>query len=91
MGIGVGAESGYQAVTAPLFPGDMITLTSDGVVEAHITSDHLFSFERLEQAIATGPTTSAQALLDYLKTEVSTLIREAELQDDLTIVVLQVG
>jgi len=51
----------------------------------------LFSFERLEQAIATGPTTSAQAMLDYLNEEVSTFIGEAELQDDLTIVVLQIG
>jgi len=34
LGIGVGAESGYQAVTAPLFSGDMVILTSDGVVEA---------------------------------------------------------
>jgi|GEM_PF-2250523 len=91
LGIGVGAESGYQAVTAPLFSGDMVILTSDGVVEAHVTGDQLFSFERLEQAIATGPTTSAQAMLDYLNEEVSTFIGEAELQDDLTIVVLQIG
>lgn len=43
------------------------------------------------KAIATGPTTGAQAMLDYLNEEVSTFIGDAELQDDLTIVVLQLS
>ena len=91
LGIGLGAESGYQALTIILYPGDLVILTSDGVVEANITTDQLFSFERLEQTIAAGPTTNAQAMLEYVKSQVSTFTGGADLQDDLTIVVFQVG
>ena len=90
LGLGYGAESGYQPYTATLSPGDLVVMTSDGVVEAHVTTDALFSFDRLEQAVAEGPTASAQAMLEYLQGEVAAFIGQAEPHDDITIVVLQV-
>jgi serine phosphatase RsbU (regulator of sigma subunit) len=90
LGIGIGAEVGYQALTVTLSPGDLVILTSDGVVEANSTFDQLFSFERLEQAIATGPISSAQAMLKHLQTQVSDFIGGANPHDDITIVVLRV-
>lgn len=90
LGIGLGAEVGYQALTVTLSPGDLVILTSDGVVEANVTSDQLFSFERLEQAIATGPASSADAMLEHLQTQVSDFIDGADPHDDMTIVVLRV-
>jgi serine phosphatase RsbU (regulator of sigma subunit) len=44
----------------------------------------------LEQAIASSPTTNAQAMLKHLQDKVHSFIGEAEPPDDLTIVVLQV-
>jgi serine phosphatase RsbU (regulator of sigma subunit) len=90
LGLGYGAESGYQPHTATLAPGDLVVMTSDGVVEAHVTTDALFSFERLEQAVAEGPTGSAEAMLEYLQGQVAAFIGPAEPHDDITIVVLQV-
>jgi sigma-B regulation protein RsbU (phosphoserine phosphatase) len=90
LGMGFGGETGYQPVTAALSPGDLVIMTSDGVVEAHVTSDALYSFERLEKAVADGPTSSAQAMLEYLKAEVDKFVGQASLHDDVTIVVLQV-
>jgi serine phosphatase RsbU (regulator of sigma subunit) len=80
----------YRTLKAELAPGDLVILTSDGVVEAHVTANQLFGFERLSQAIAAGPGSSAQAMVEHLKAEVKAFTGNAEPHDDLTIVVLQI-
>ena len=50
----------------------------------------MFNLERFEQAIATGPTPSAQALSDFLINEVRTFVGDIELSDDMTLVVIKV-
>jgi serine phosphatase RsbU (regulator of sigma subunit) len=90
LGMGVGAENGYQPLSVELTPGDLVILTSDGLVEAHVTPDQLFSFDRLEQSVATGPTVSAKAMLEHLRNEVSIFIGNTPPHDDVTIVVMQV-
>ncbi len=90
LGVGLGAKFGYQEMTLSLLKGDIIILTSDGVVEAKNGNGEMFSFERLEQAVAAGPQTSAEAMLDYLKESVEAFVGETEPHDDITIVVIQV-
>jgi sigma-B regulation protein RsbU (phosphoserine phosphatase) len=68
----------------------LVILTSDGVVEATNGAGELFGFERLEQAVAAGPTTSAEAMLTHLQAEVATFVGDTEPYDDLTIVVVQI-
>ena len=90
LGQGLGAQAGYQEIRHLLLKGDMIILTSDGLVEASNTTPEMFGFERLEQAILSGPTSSAAAMLDHLKAEIAAYVGEAEPHDDITIVVVQV-
>jgi serine phosphatase RsbU (regulator of sigma subunit) len=90
LGVGLGAHSGYAEATFKLNAGDLIIFTSDGVIEAKNAAHELFSFERLEQAVATGPKTSAAAMLAHLRAEVTAFAGEIEPHDDLTIVVVQV-
>jgi sigma-B regulation protein RsbU (phosphoserine phosphatase) len=90
LGQGLGAQVGYQEIRHVLAKGDMVILTSDGLVEASNTTSEMFGFERLEQAILTGSTASAQAMLDHLKAEIAAYVGEAEPHDDITIVVAQV-
>ncbi len=90
LGVGMGARSGYTEATFSLYPGDLVIFTSDGVIEAMNAAGELFSFERLEQAVATGPQTSAAAMLAHLRAEVAAFTGEIEPHDDLTIVVVQV-
>jgi serine phosphatase RsbU (regulator of sigma subunit) len=85
----LGAQAGYQEIRHVLAKGDMIILTSDGLVEANSTTPEMFGFERLEQAILTGPTASAQAMLDHLTAELAAYVGEAEPHDDITLVVAQ--
>jgi PAS domain S-box-containing protein len=90
LGLGIGAKIGYQEVCTSLSTGDMVILTSDGVIEATTTTDEMFGFERLKAAITVAPTTNAQVMLSHLKTELANFVGEAEPYDDVTIVVLQV-
>ncbi len=90
LGIGLGAQVGYESTTVTLAPDDVVILTSDGVVEAMTASGELFGFERLEQTIANGPAANPQAMLDYVMHEVASFVAGAEPHDDLTIVTFQI-
>ena len=90
LGQGLGEQLGYQEISHSLSTGDMIILTSDGLVEATNAASEMFGFERLEQAIISGPTTSAKAMLEHLKAAAAAFVGEAEPHDDITIVVVRV-
>lgn len=66
----------------------MIVLTSDGVVEARDQADDLFGFPRLEDAIAAGPSSGTEAMLDHLKAELAAFVGDQDPHDDVTIAVL---
>lgn len=90
LGQGLGAEIGYQAITLQVGTGDLIVLVSDGVVEATNSSGTMFSFDRLEQAIAGGPVESAKAMVDHVLAEVTRFVGLTEPRDDVTIAALRV-
>jgi serine phosphatase RsbU (regulator of sigma subunit) len=89
LGQGLGARSGYAEIATPLAKGDMIVLTSDGVVEARDASDELFGFERLEAAIAGGPPASPRAMVDHLRSELEAFLGDLDPHDDVTIAVVR--
>ena len=86
----LGAELGYPATTCHLASGDMVILTSDGVIEAMSPTGELFGFARLEQAVASGPLAGAEAMLGHLRTAVDMFVAGDEPHDDVTIVIVQV-
>jgi serine phosphatase RsbU (regulator of sigma subunit) len=90
LGIGLGAQDGYTEACLTLQPGDLVILTSDGVIEAMTSAQEMFGFERLEQAVAGGPATNTEAIVAHLQSSVEAFIGQAEPHDDLTIVVIQV-
>jgi signal transduction histidine kinase/serine phosphatase RsbU (regulator of sigma subunit) len=90
LGAGLAPDFNYQEANLNLSPGDVVVLTSDGVVEATDANGRMFGFERLERAVGAGPTTSAEAMSTYLRAEVDAFVGNVEPHDDLTIVVVQV-
>ncbi len=89
-GLGLDGKNTYNEVCLSLAQGDIVLLMSDGVVEANNPDGAMFSFERLEQAVIDGPTTSAEDMLAHLKACIQTFVGNNEAHDDITIVVIQV-
>jgi PAS domain S-box-containing protein len=90
LGVGLGAQTGYKEITLTLDPGDMIILTSDGIVEANNEAGKMLGFERLEAAVQAGPQSSAEDMLEYLIEAMAEFVGETEPHDDITIVVVRV-
>jgi serine phosphatase RsbU (regulator of sigma subunit) len=90
LGVNAKAQFDYQTVTLTLHPGDVIILSSDGLVETTNPEGVIFGFEQLEQVVVEGPTTTAQAMLTYLQERVSAFSGEADQHDDLTMIVVKV-
>jgi PAS domain S-box-containing protein len=90
LGVSLSAKASYAEATLPLDKGDLVIFTSDGVIEATNAAGDMFDFERLEQAVAGGPRTSAGVMLAHLQAEVANFTGDTEPHDDLTIVIVQV-
>ena len=90
LGAGLEETAGYPEMSVNLAPGELVILTSDGVVEAMDNAGQMFGFKRLEQAVACGPTTSAEAMLSHIQSEMAAFVGDIEPHDDLTIVVVRV-
>ena len=90
LGSGWGLSLGYEETTVTLQQGDMIILTSDGVIEARNTENELLGFDRFEEIVLAGPHTSATDMMTHLQSEMVTFVGTAELYDDLTMVVVRV-
>lgn len=89
LGQGLGMKVGYQTLTLNLAKGDLLILTSDGVVEAYNEQGEMLGFERTLAMILAGPT-EAEAMLSYLEREIHTFMGATEPHDDITVVVLQI-
>ncbi len=90
LGVGLEHNQGYREVALEVVRGDMVILTSDGMLEAMNSAGELFGFERMEEVICTGPPNDASAMLDHLTNVVQAFIGDAELHDDMTILVMRV-
>ncbi len=91
LGVGLAGEMDYNEVTVPIAQGDVIILTSDGVVEAQNRHAEMFGFDRLTQAVQTIPAAGeVDDILAHLLEQVQTFTDYYELHDDMTIVVVQI-
>ncbi len=90
LGVDVELQPAFKGASATVDSGDMVVMVSDGVIEAMRDSGEMYGFERLERAIAAGPTTSAEAMLTHLNHQMKTFMGRIEPQDDLTVVIIRV-
>jgi stage II sporulation SpoE-like protein len=87
--LGLLAAAEYRQGAAPICPGDLLVLYSDGVTEAPNTSEEEFGEERLLAAIEDCAQKSAAEIRDEILRRVRSFIGEKEVQDDLTLVVVR--
>ncbi|HEY2932521.1 MAG TPA: GAF domain-containing SpoIIE family protein phosphatase [Acidobacteriota bacterium] len=84
-----GAE--YKESRRNLKPGDVLLLYTDGLIEAHNSSDEEYGAERVILTVQANRRASAQELCSRLLENVTAHRRESPLSDDLTLMVVKVG
>jgi sigma-B regulation protein RsbU (phosphoserine phosphatase) len=81
----------YQTFELDLLPGDLVILSTDGIVEAMNRQREMFGFERFEESIARcRKGLSATDVLEKVIDDVFTFIGNAEPHDDMTLVAIRV-
>jgi serine phosphatase RsbU (regulator of sigma subunit) len=89
--LGVALPPGWQTVTAPLAPGDLWIVYSDGLVEAATEEGgEPWGFGRLEQCLREGAGGPAAALRDRILASQRAYTGHDELDDDRTLLVLRI-
>ena len=87
--LGVALPPGWKTVTAPLAPGDLWVVYSDGLVEAATEEGgEPWGFGRLEQCLREGAGGTAAALRDRILASQRTHTGHDELDDDRTLLVI---
>ncbi len=89
LGTGLDVDFGYQELSLNLSKGDLIILTSDGIVEATNLAGNMLGFDDLMQLVSSGPMSSAEDMVEHIKQGVFAFVGEAELHDDMTVVVIR--
>lgn len=89
--LGVALPPGWKTVTAPLAPGDLWIVYSDGLVEAATEEGgEPWGFGRLEQCLREGAGGSAAALRDRILASQRAHTGHDELDDDRTLLVIRI-
>ncbi len=88
--LGTMQDAQYVGVRHPLSPGDMVILSSDGVVEAMNEEGELYGFERLTECVANAPRRGAWDILEWVLNDARDFVGDAEMHDDLTLIVVLV-
>jgi sigma-B regulation protein RsbU (phosphoserine phosphatase) len=85
------ATAEYATAEAALVAGDRVVLFSDGLVEASNARDEFFGDARLQQLLAASSASTPEQFVDQIIGELRSWVgRDARLQDDVTIVVVDV-
>lgn len=87
MPVGVLPEIQCDEVVVQLFPGDVLMLYTDGIIEARSMKGEFYGQERLDAAVARAPRTARGALDEVLR-DVDAFVEAAPQADDQTVVSL---
>lgn len=89
--LGMVPDVHYTACRHTLYPGDLVLLGSDGVVEAMNTEREMYGFDRLTDCVARTACPDAQTVQDAILHDVQTFVGDAEAHDDMTLVVVMIA
>jgi sigma-B regulation protein RsbU (phosphoserine phosphatase) len=77
----------YSSLELSLQPGDVLVLTSDGVVEATNANGEMYSFERLLARVSEAPAGRAKQIQEWLLAGLRAFTANTEIHDDVTLAV----
>lgn len=88
--IGVFEDAVYEERTIPLQTGDRLFFYSDGLIEAHSPESELFGMRRLLDLLLASRTATLDEVVRSLENHVVSWTGQASLQDDLSILAIEV-
>ncbi|MBN1887988.1 MAG: SpoIIE family protein phosphatase [Thermoflexales bacterium] len=91
--LGASEDSLYEVWEGSLAPGSALILSSDGLVEAKNVLGDMYGFDRLVEHVTAKPPGrfAARELLEWILAGVCAFMGDAEMYDDLTLIVAVVG
>ena len=87
--LGLFEDSVFAEEVAPMRPGSLLVIYSDGITEAFDARGEEFGLERLETVVGEHPNASAGQLIDRILTAVNTHANDVPQADDMTLVVIR--
>jgi phosphoserine phosphatase RsbU/P len=89
--LGIVGEAQFAAgAEVPLAPGDVLLLTTDGIIEATEPGGDQYGFPRLREAVARLAKGSARDVVDGVMADVTAFAGGAGLRDDATLVAVKI-
>jgi sigma-B regulation protein RsbU (phosphoserine phosphatase) len=89
--LGIEADAQYaQLGPIAVRPGDVLAMSTDGVLEAASPSGQLFEAERLLQGLRQAPNQSCRALVEYLQKQLDEHCATLPQRDDQSLLVVRV-
>jgi serine phosphatase RsbU (regulator of sigma subunit) len=87
---GVLAFDDVHLASVELFPGDLLLLYTDGLIEAHDQKMQLFGKKRLYEIVDTARDVTAKEMVDLLMKKVADFEKGSPQFDDLTLLVIKI-
>ncbi len=87
--LGVAQEWQYKENTTTVKAGQILVLTTDGIMETHNETGEMFGRDRLKAAIRENAGLAAEGIRAAVIEAVTTFRGKAPQEDDLTLVVLK--
>jgi len=87
--LGIMHGASFEETTCTVEPGDLLVVTSDGVVEARDESGRFFGDERLQTELRSSASGAAETVGRAILTAVDAFVGEAPRSDDLSLIILR--
>ena len=87
--VGVFPGIKYEEHTFELHPGDSLFVYTDGVAEAENEEEELYGTERLLRALNRDPECTPEQILENVRGDIRTFVKDAEQFDDVTMMCLK--
>lgn len=89
--IGFIKEAVYKQASVEIFPGDLLLLYTDGLIEAKNSHGKVFDLDKVIRLIQNNPESTAEELKENILTMVKKFVRKPYFDDDLTFVLIKIN
>ncbi len=90
MPLGITRRAKYDELELNLYSGDVLVLTSDGIIEAQNKEGEMFGLKRMEQVIHKYRSSTSAKIIDQLLASVQIFVNDTPQYDDITVMVVKV-